>query len=264
MKILINYADKKYRRTQRLNTWTGKHIAGFDKVYSFSPNDIDKKFYEKNKFILDVKRGNGLWLWKPYFILKVMNEVNDGDVIFYSDSGAFFIRKIDALIETIDKNSGIWVSDIPLLEKNFTKHTCFILMDCLEDKFVNTNQIQGTFFMAINCEKTRKFVKKWLNYCEDIRILSPADEYEENQDLISHREDQSILSLLCKKEGIRAHRDPSQRGKYPKWYKNENYPYVPNNHLDSYKPILFLHKSPGVNIFKIVKQYIRCIVKSLH
>lgn len=42
MKVLINYANDVYKKAQDWNSWTGKHIAGFDKVYAFSPNDIDK------------------------------------------------------------------------------------------------------------------------------------------------------------------------------------------------------------------------------
>ncbi|MFE4041437.1 hypothetical protein [Priestia sp. YIM B13489] len=263
MKILINYADGKYKKTQSFNTWTGKHVARFDKVYSFGPENIDTEFYTKNKLILDIKRGNGLWLWKPYFILKVMQEANEGDVVFYCDSGAFFIRRIDSLISNIDKESDIWVSDVPLLEKNFTKYDCFRHMDCLEDIYKNTNQIQGTFFMAINSERSRSFVRKWLNYCQDKKVLCSGDvgQIENNKELIAHREDQSILSLLCKKENIPAHLDPSQRGKYPKWYENKNYPYSPASHLDSYKPILYLHKTPDVNIISCLKQYIKCVLK---
>lgn len=261
MKILINYADEKYRKTQKVNAWTGKHIAKFDKVLSFGPEDIDSEFYIENKAILDTKRGNGLWLWKPYFILEVMKKANDGDVIFYCDSGSFFIRKIDSLILSINPKSGIWISDIPLLEKNFTKHNCFKYMNCLERDYKDTNQIQATFFMAINSEKTRKFVETWLAYCKDMRILSSKDEIEENKDLIAHREDQSILSLLCKKEGIAAHLDPTQRGKYPKWYKSNQYSYNPVVHKDTYKSVLFLHKTPDVNIIKCCKQYLKCVLK---
>lgn len=261
MKILINYADGKYKKTQSFNTWTGKCIAGFDKVYSFSPENIDNDFYNKNKEILSITRGNGLWLWKPYFILKVMEQSQEGDIIFYCDSGSFFIRKIDSLISSIDSSSGIWVSDIPLLEKNFTKYECFDYMDCINDKFKNSNQIQGTFFMAINSKKTREFVKKWLFYCEDLRILSPQYKNGENNELISHREDQSILSLLCKKENIKPHLDPSHRGKFPKWYMTNEYPYVPTEHKDTYKPILFLHKTPNVSIINCCKQYLKCVLK---
>lgn len=263
MKILVNYANEKYKRTQKFNSWTGKHIGKFDKVYSFGPEDIDRDFYNNNKKILDIKRGNGLWLWKPYFILKVMEECQEGDIIFYCDSGAFFLRHINTIIETIDTEKKIWVSDIPLLEVCFTKLSCFQIMNCDTDKYKYTNQIQATFFLTINCKETRGFVKKWLDLCCDYDLLSPQEgDYKiknSGRNFISHREDQSILSLLCKKAGIAAHLDPSHRGKYPESYKKNEYEFLVPHHTDNYSPILFLHKTPDVNIKSCIKQYLKCL-----
>mgnify|MGYP001244360140 CR=1 FL=1 len=71
MKILINYADKQYEPARKWNTLTGRYIARFDKVYEYTPNDIDQSFAKLHHDILSQKRGNGLWLWKPYFVNKL-------------------------------------------------------------------------------------------------------------------------------------------------------------------------------------------------
>jgi hypothetical protein len=92
----INYANEKYRKQQRLNSKTARWFGKVDKVYSFSPEDIDSDFREANKDILSHPRGNALWLWKPYFINKVMRELNDGDVICYADSGKFPYQYLSA------------------------------------------------------------------------------------------------------------------------------------------------------------------------
>lgn len=52
MKVLINDANERFRRSQALNSSTGLEVAGFDKVVSFSPRDIDRGFYEANQAIL--------------------------------------------------------------------------------------------------------------------------------------------------------------------------------------------------------------------
>ena len=80
MKILINYADKRYEPARKWNTWTGRHIAHFDKVCEFYPADIEKEWADEHSEILSHQRGNGLWLWKPYFVNKVMDECADGDI----------------------------------------------------------------------------------------------------------------------------------------------------------------------------------------
>lgn len=260
MKVLINYADDAYRKAQKWNSWTGKHIAGFDKVYDFSPSDIDRNYYEIHKDILSEKRGNGLWLWKPYFIEKVLSECNDGDIVFYTDSGAFFVKKIDKLISSLRKNEKIWVSDCPLLESCFTKPICFQKMDC-DEKIRNSNQIQATYLMLICCDETRTFIKEWLHYCEDYELMSPEGSLSLNENrgtqFVAHREDQSILSLLCKKKGVKAHKDPSQRGKWPETFYSPHYSYqVPEHKEDNYGTVLFLHKAKNPGFWVCIKLFL--------
>lgn len=267
MKILINYADEKYKKTQKFNSWTGKHIAKFDKVYSFGPQDIDFKFYNKNKKILDEKRGNGLWLWKPYFIYKVLCESTDGDIIFYCDSGAFFTKDIKNLVDSMNINENIWVSNIPLLESCFTKQKCFEIMNCDTNEIKYSNQIQATFIMVKCCEESKKFIKEWLDLCMNYELIYPDGNLQLNENkesnFVVHREDQSILSLLCKVNGIKPHLDPSQRGKYQESYYNTNYTFKPTIHKDKYKPILFLHKTPNVSVIHCIKMIIKMRINKI-
>lgn len=255
MKVLINYANGAYKKSQRWNTWTAKYIGGFDRVYSFSENDIDNEFSRRNDKILSYKRGNGLWIWKPYFINKVLNECNDGDLVFYSDSGALFIRKIDSILVSMKCDENIWVSDNPLLEKCFTKEECLKKMNCDDNIYKETNQIQATYLMVRCNDISKQFVKEWLELCEDETLISPEDGTLINgryvNDFVSHREDQSILSLLCKKKGIIPHKDPSHRGNYPETFYNRCYDYRVPVHLDDkYKPVIFLHKYPDISLKK--------------
>lgn len=257
MKILINFANRGYYKAQRMNTWSGKKIAKFDKVYSFSPEDIDIDFYCKHQKILDEKRGCGLWLWKPYFINKVLNICEDGDIVFYCDSGAFFIRNIEELIKSMRTEEDIWVSDNPLLECCFTKKRCFELMGCVGEKYEYTNQVQATYLMLRCSEQSKQFVREWLFYCCNKEIMWPEtnETLLDNNPLqfVSHREDQSILSLLCKKYGLTIHRDPSQRGIVQTSYYNPLYAFQRTHHSDIYKTAIFLHKSGDVSILHIIR-----------
>ena len=40
----------------------------FDNHHIFGPSDISEDFYKKNQNILDLKKGAGYFLWKPYII----------------------------------------------------------------------------------------------------------------------------------------------------------------------------------------------------
>lgn len=267
MKILFNYANEKYRQVQRLNTITGKYIANFDKVYEFGPDDVDPTFREAHKDIFAYERGDGLWLWKPYFLCRLLDQCKEGDTIFYCDSGAFFIRNVDPLYELLDKEKPIFVTDNPLIESCFTKPLCFDVMGASEYK--DMNQIQATYFLVKVCDYTKAFAKKWLDYCCNIDLISPSG--VQNQDwgkidsyydrnFVSHREDQSILSLLCHICGIKAHRDISQRGFDPKSFYNNYYAYREPDHADdTYKSIVFLHKCPTIS-----RLFVERIISLLH
>ena len=45
MKLLINYANFLFRKSQKLNTKTGIEFGTFDKVISYAPKDIDSAFF---------------------------------------------------------------------------------------------------------------------------------------------------------------------------------------------------------------------------
>ena len=258
MKVLINYADEKYRPTQKTNTWTGYHIAKFDKVFSFGPEDVDEDFRKANSEIFAEKRGNGLWLWKPYFIQRVMNQCQDGDIVFYCDSGAFFVRNLKP-IEDILQVSPIFVCDCPLIESCFTKPSCFSKMHCEGEEYTNTNQMIATYLVLRCCNQSRMFVNEWIQLCQDKELMWPEKNGKRSNanplDFVAHREDQSILSLLCKKYGIAPHRDLSQRGKEVWTYYDKSYAFKVPQHDDRYRTILFLHKGKEVRLSSVLKYY---------
>lgn len=131
-------------------------------------------------------------------------KIEDGDILFYCDSGAFFFRNIKN--EFLNMQDDIWVSDIALLEKQFSKADAFVAMDCLDRKYWESNQIQSTVVVVRKCKKTVEFIDEWLKYCSDERVVSlnPNVMGLNNDDTyIANREDQTALSLLCKKKGNR-------------------------------------------------------------
>lgn len=262
MDLLINYSDAKYEQSRWYNSFTGKYIAKFDKVYEFHPDDIDADFAQQHQDILSNKRGNGLWLWKPYFIHRVMKECNDGDIIFYCDAGAIFRRGIKAIKKVLNQDTPFFVCDIPLIEENFTKPICFEKLHCANAAVRASNQIIATFFAFRVCDESRSFMKEWLMYCSDLELMSPAGSLNVKSPMghnfIVHREDQSLFSLLCKKRGYATHRDISQRGKNPKSYYNPYYLYAePQHDSDKYQSILFLHKSPKFGPYTLIKPYLK-------
>lgn len=223
-KVLINYADGLFAKSQKLNTQTGLAIAGFQQALAYQFSDIDSQFLAENRWTLTRSKGAGYWLWKPYFIQKTLQQLSEGDFLFYCDAGARFINSIDPLVQVI-KNTGqdVIPFDVGLAEKLFTKRDAFVLMDCDKEKYSETTQRQASFILIRKSPVSMAFIRDYLNFATDIRILTDIPNEMGLPDypgFVGHRHDQSIFSLLSKKYQLTAHRDPSQWGnggedKYP-------------------------------------------------
>ena len=64
----ITYSNSSYQKTRDYCSKMALKKGKVDTSKAYGPEDIDNVFYNANRRILDEKRGNGLWLWKPYFI----------------------------------------------------------------------------------------------------------------------------------------------------------------------------------------------------
>lgn len=228
MNLLINYANDIFRESQKLNSIAGKEVGLFDEIISYSQKDIDADFFNRNKRILQQKRGNGYWLWKPYFIKKTLEAAKYGDFVFYCDSGSYFIRPVTPLIDiSLSTGQEIIVFDLTYLEKEWTKRDAFILMDCDSPKYSESRQRLAGFSLWRKSEFTMDFADEYLRYAQDERIILDLENQcgsPNYQEFKEHRHDQSIISLLTKKYDLEAYRDPSQFGNGEKQnYSNSKY-----------------------------------------
>ena len=220
MLLCINYATDKgrnFRPWQQLQTQTA-YIFGADKIIEYSPKDIPADFYAKNKAILDLPRGAGYWLWKPLIIKDALSKVNDGDYVFYVDSGAFYINYAPPLMEAMQKANtdvacfrfGDWA-----VEKNWTKRDAFILMDCDSKEYTDTPQYASGFILLKKTPNSVALIDEWLEYMQDPRIVTdmPNQLGKENYEgFKENRHDQTAWSLLTKKKNFKPFRMPSTSG----------------------------------------------------
>lgn len=217
-KYLVNYADRAYYESQKNNTNTGLSVGGFDQVFQYGKSDLDGNFCEKNRTILDMHRGAGYWLWKPYVILKALEQIEDGSLLFYSDAGIIFLNAIDPLISVLNNTKyKILLFELEDFRQNYkwTKRDCFVLMNLDREPFIGYPQILASYLMMQKNSFAIHFIKEWLSYAQDYRILTDAANecgLSDYPEFCDHRHDQSILSLLGRKYMIDTIPDISQWG----------------------------------------------------
>ncbi len=239
MIIAVNYADKKFRRAQKLNSRTAGQW-GADRVIEYGPDDIDEAFRRRNKEILDTPRGGGYYLWKPYFYRKAYDELGEGDYLVYIDSGAVYINKIQYLIDCMEQEETplmIFSLERERIEKGNTKRDAFVLTGCDEARYTDTPQSIGGYFVCKKAPEVKAYLDEVLQYAQDIRIISDKPNvmglpnYAEFAD---HRHDQSVISLMSKKYGFKRFRDPSQFGMTNRYEteveRRSTYPQIVDSH----------------------------------
>lgn len=248
MVTLVNFADQKFRRNQKWSSATAKIFGKVDKVIEYSPEDIDSRYIKENKESVKYKaKGFGNYFWKPYVVNEAIRKIDDGDYLFYSDSGTIFIKSVRPLIKHMEKHQkSIMCFRLPLIEKQWTKRDAFLLMDCDTPFFTDSCQTLATYFIVKKCEESVRFLKEYKDYATDSRILSDDNnvlEMPNYKEFLEHRHDQSILSLLSKKhKNVLIEGDISDYGFFPYRYLFDSRHIYDKNMLEN----------PSNYIFKVI------------
>jgi len=229
MKVLVNYANEPYRRSQQQNSKSGLKIGEFDKAWSYGPADIDSEFAVRNRHILSQPRGGGYWLWKPYFVHHALQRLSNGDYLFYCDSGSFFLGPVQFLIDlSIRTGEDLLCFDLPFIEKVWTKRDALVLLDCDQPRYFDSLQRTAAFSLWKKTESTVSVSEEWLDLAQDERLITDLPcqlDLANREGFREHRHDQSIFSLITKRRGIPAFRNPGQIGnQFVDDYPNSDYP----------------------------------------
>lgn len=139
----------------------------------------------------------------------MLNELEEGDILLYMDSGVYFIESSQPLIDYFIS------SDLPLMcftrensglnEKKYTKRDCLIALGCDEEKYWKSPQRVATYNLWRKCKTSLSLVDEWLHYCQSLQLINNSpSKHPEYSEFQYHRHDQSIFSLLTKKYDIPA------------------------------------------------------------
>lgn len=220
MLAVVTYSTKSYEKTRKYNVKMAYKKGKADKVFEYCEKDLSKEFREKNKRILSCGRGGGYWIWKPYVVNEAMEQLEEGDYLFYCDSGAFVVRDLHILTEYMDqKQIDMMLFDLDFQEKEFTKRDVFLELGCDKKCYTDSLQRCATYFLLKKTPCAKSFVEQWLIYVQNYELISDEDNtiyhMQNYNGFRENRHDQSIFSVLSKKNGIQSFQDISQY-RYPR------------------------------------------------
>lgn len=270
MKYEISYADEKYKKAQEVHAKFSRWFGGFDKVITYSPDDIDEEFKKKNSDVFFQNRGGGYWIWKPYIVYHTLKDINDGDYLFYCDTGSVLLKNVKVFIKIMERDhQDIMAFEVyGHAEEFWTKRDIFEYYKNTSDMCRKSNQIMGTFLFMKKTQNTMSIAKEWLDAACTGTLIGDADNESglpNYNGFVENRHDQSLLSVLLKTRGVNPYRDPSQFGLYQKYkYRakcmNSDRDYE-TYEKSTYKMPILLHRTGNIRIIGILKGYYKRVWK---
>lgn len=263
----VTYSTKDYENARKYNVKMAYQKGKVDKVFEFCEEDLSPEFVEKNKKILSCKRGGGYWIWKPYVVKKVLDNLQEGDYLFYCDSGAFTIGDLHELTTFMKKQqTDILLFSLGCIERYWTKRDIFIELGCDTAEYTDSLQRCATYFMIKKTQKTEEFVEEWFSYAQRYELISDENNviyhqpnYEGFQD---NRHDQSLLSVLSKKYGYPSFQDISQY-RYPRGWKARRCAQKKQKENADYPVLICLHRQKKADITSVIREHILCYFPQL-
>lgn len=239
---LVTYSDERFGSTGTEQQSFVHRVHKNLTPHSYNREWLESTdFYLENKEVLDHDETGGLWAWKPYVILDAIKKTQEGDFIIYCDRKDMFSPGLfNYIVKNLEKDECCMLLLGNSINKHYTKRDTFILMDCDEEDYWNSRQLEAGFSVWKSCDQSIKILNEYLKYCLDYRIVSgdTSNLGEDFDGFVEHRYDQSILTNIAIREGLPVGGDEFRNYiecDYPYWYeRNESYGFSLGREIDSF------------------------------
>jgi hypothetical protein len=211
----VSFATPSFRPRQWLLERSAKWLGMADVIHSWSPTRLAADgFTSRHADLFPGSKGFGWYAWKPYIIQQALRAADDGDLIVYQDCG----RRDPILIR---HHLSFWQDYLNEYQQHcvpgvlipwwgpnrlWTKQQTLTILNMDEPRFRDCPQVQASWSVWRKCPQSIEFIKEWTELCSRRRLVSgDLDRGIENETngFIEHRWDQSLLTLLTWKNGLK-------------------------------------------------------------
>ena len=206
----VCYGDLKFSKARDQLAKDAESLGLFDQIEVWDYERLSKTA-EFQSLDSRIRQHNGhmyFW-WKPFIIRKALEETQEGGYVFYCDSGRYdggfrLTSETKFLIDEFRATgfTGVLVPQFGSNER-WTKNECFQLMECTSKEYYESSQIQATFSMWVKGSISSYALAEWERCCRDYRLVSDEKAEKQKRKFKAHRHDQSLLTILSLKYGLR-------------------------------------------------------------
>ena len=93
--ILLSFASDDLKKSINRFKRQAEETNFYDEIRIITYNDLDANFKQVLKKLManGKKKGFGYFMWKPYLVKKILEEINYGDIINYMDIGFHLLKE---------------------------------------------------------------------------------------------------------------------------------------------------------------------------
>lgn len=203
----ITYGNSLFERAKNRLLIEAKKFYNFESITGYGPEDLDKDFKEKYEDVLTKPRGGGYWIWKYHLIERLLNKLQENDILIYIDAGCHLNPKgVERFNQYIDmlKKSKYGMLSFQMhnhMEKLWTVKEIFTYFKIdRESEIANSGQYLGGILFIKKCQHSVDYIGKMLSILNEDRNL--FTDFYNNKDQASYfkdnRHEQSVSSVLRK------------------------------------------------------------------
>lgn len=200
--IFITYGDTGYEAAKEKIVLDAIGTGEFDEIYSYGRDDLSDELLASD--VIKVKRGGGLWSWKPDIILSTFERAEDGDIIVYCDAGCSISpsKEWKAYWKKLE-NHDIVVQRLYQRTDKWTRKEILDMFRPNGETWRRSYQYLATVTILKVSEFARNFISEWRNLMISHPRLAMDVTLEElplqHSSFIENRHDQAIFSSLVYK-----------------------------------------------------------------
>lgn len=200
----LTFADQKKYKYDRV-VKEAKESNYFTHVVAKSLSDMSSSFVALNKkWIERNKRGYGYWVWKGQCIADQLEQMNEGDVLLWSDSGNTVAKgrhhKVREYIDRATKSkTGIVGFRVKYKNYEWNKHDLidYLIPKDKHEDYYETEQICSGMLLIRKCDESMAIIREWVALSFHRHLIDDSPSVSPNHPRYrEHRHDQSILSCL--------------------------------------------------------------------
>lgn len=226
-KIFLTFADQRLQPSIDRIVEQAQSMNFYDEIIALNETNLDTDFRIKfnNKLIYGTT-GFGWMCWKPQVILQTLYQMDDGDILQWTDVDVHLnpggVDRLQYYFDQVNQSpTGVqtleWIlPDDPLLldgiiefdqtERMYTKGDLFDYFGVRNrPDITDTEQIANCVVWVRKCAKSLEMIKQWAQVPHDnFNLQDDSPSISENfSDFRCHKHDQSVLSIICKLNGVK-------------------------------------------------------------